>query len=227
MEYSAMLKILQSYAEKDFAEFQKRLIHTDREILGVRTPTLRKIAKEYKGDIDKLFSYPNEYYEIVFIKLTVASRLPYPEFIKRLKDCVKLIDNWALCDCFKYKNVSAHREDFLSVLEELFLSGKEFYQRYVLVSLLFYYVDTPYLPILKKYILRANTQYYYVYMAVAWLIAEVIIKHYEEGLRLLDAVKQDVKTHNKAIQKAVESFRLTNEQKKNLCSLKIKQPNKR
>ncbi len=227
MQYLEMLKILQSYAEADFAKFQRRLIHTDREILGVRTPTLRKIAKEYRGDIDKLFSFPNDYYEIVFIKLTVVSHLPYKTFIKYVENCVELMDNWALCDSFKYNKILCNREEFLPILETLFSTEQEFYQRYAVVSLLYYYVDQPYLACIKDYILRANTQYYYVHMAVAWLIAEVLIKYYEKGLQLLEAVKYDVKTHNKAIQKAVESYRLTQEQKKNLYSLKIKQPNKR
>ncbi|MBQ7913617.1 MAG: DNA alkylation repair protein [Clostridia bacterium] len=222
MRYSDFLNQLKTYAEEEFAEFQRRLIFTSRKILGVRTPTLRRFAKEYKGDLDELFSYPNEYYETVFIKLTVVSRLPYAEFVSRLEDCVTLIDNWALCDCFKCKAITKHRQEFLSVLEKIFSNGGEFYQRYVLVSLLSYYVDERYLQTIKEYILRADTQRYYVHMAVAWLTAEVLIKHYDAGLLLLDAIKTDVKTYNKSIQKAVESFRLTKEQKDCLRSFKIK-----
>ena len=222
MLYSDFLDNLKSYAKTDFAEFQRRLIPTQREILGVRTPTLRRFAKEYQGDLNELFSYPDEYYETVFIKLTVVSRLPYAHFLVYLEKCVALIDNWALCDSFKCKAITKHRQEFLPILDKLFLDGRGFYQRYVLVSLLSYYVDEPYLPIIKEYILRADTQYYYVHMAVAWLTAEVLIKHYDEGLRLLDAIKTDVKTHNKSIQKALESFRLTQEQKDYLRSLKIK-----
>lgn len=222
MQYSKFIKILQEHAEEDFANFQKRLIFTNREILGVRTPLLRQLAKEYSGTLDELFSYPNEYYETVFIKLTVASHLPYDEFINRLEVCVKLIDNWALCDTFKCKAIVKRKEEFLPVLEKLFLDGSEFHQRYVLVSLISYYVDEQYLPQIQGYILRANTQYYYVHMAVAWLIAEVLIKHYDQGLLLLNAIKKDRKTHNKAIQKAIESYRFTKEQKDFLRSLKIK-----
>ena len=222
MLYSDFLNNLKSYAETDFAEFQRRFIPTQREILGVRTPTLRRLAKEYQGDLNELFFYPDEYYETVFIKLTVVSRLPYAQFLVYLEKCVALIDNWALCDSFKCKAITKHRQEFLPILDKLFLDGREFYQRYVLVSLLSYYVYEPYLPIIKEYILRADTQYYYVHMAVAWLTAEVLIKHYDEGLRLLDAIKTDVKTHNKSIQKALESFRLTQEQKDYLRSLKIK-----
>ena len=68
---------------------------------------------------------------------------------------------------------------------------------------------------------RASTQYYYVHMAVAWLTAEILIKEYEEGVVLLKEGFLPVKTHNKAIQKAIESYRLTHEQKEYLRSLKI------
>ena len=130
MLYSDFLNNLKSYAETDFAEFQRRLIPTQREILGVRTPTLRRFAKEYQGDLNELFSYPDEYYETVFIKLTVVSRLPYAQFLVYLEKCVALIDNWALCDSFKCKAITKHRQEFLPILDKLFLDGREFYQRY-------------------------------------------------------------------------------------------------
>ena len=145
MKYLEFLNILQNHAEADFADFQKRLIFTPRKILGVRTPIMRKIAKENKWDLDELFSYPNEYYETAFIKLTVAANLPYPQFLERLDSCVQLIDNWALCDSFKCKAIARHRQEFLSVIETLFNHGTEFYQRYALVSLLNDYVYEEYI----------------------------------------------------------------------------------
>ena len=222
MQYSDFISLLKSHAESDFAAFQRKLISTPRQILGVRTPMLRRLAKTYKGTLDKLFSYPNEYYETVFIKLRILSSLPYPQFIDRLTEGVALIDNWALCDSFKCKAIATHKKEFLSVLDKLYLQEKEFFQRYVLVSLLYFYVDLEYIPTIQSYIQQANTKNYYVHMAVAWLIAEVLTKQYEEGLNLLKAIRNDVKTYNKAIQKALESFRLTKEQKDNLRSLKIK-----
>ena len=169
--------------------------------MGVRTPTLRRLAKTYKENLDELFAYPNEYYETVFIKLAIVASLPYNQFIKYLEPCVGLIDNWALCDSFKCK---------------------EFYQRYVLVTLLYYYLETEDFSIVQAYIKRANTQKYYVYMAEAWLVAEVLVKHYDNGLTLLQSIQSDTKTYNKAIQKAIESFRISKEQKETLRSLKIK-----
>lgn len=222
MTYSEFLNILSSYAETEFAAFQKRLISTKYEIMGVRTPIMRKLAKEYAVDFEEIFAFPNEYFEVVFIKLTIISSFDYDRFSKYLDDCVALMDNWGLCDCFKAKCIKRRKEEFLSVLEGIFEKGGEYEQRYPLVVLLSEYMEEKYLPIVEGYIRRANTDFYYVHMAVAWLTAEILIKHYAYGVSLLEKGLLDAKTHNKAIQKAVESYRLTKEQKEFLRSLKIK-----
>ncbi len=222
MTYSKFIERLSSYAEEEFACFQRKLIFTERKIMGVRTPTLRKLAKEFSQNAEELFSYPDEYYETVFIKLTVASLMPYEQFLVYLHRCVALIDNWALCDSFKAKCILSHKEQFMMVLEELFSHGGEYYERYVLVTLLYAYIEQNYLSEIKCYILRADTSKYYVHMAVAWLVAEILVKKYYCGVELLKEGILTVTTHNKAIQKAMESYRLTNERKEYLRSLKIK-----
>lgn len=222
MTYSSFIEELQSYAEPSFRLFQKRLIFTNYEILGVRTPVLRKLASKYTKELEKIFAFPNEYYETVFIKLTIVSKLPFQEFLRYLESCVSLMDNWALCDSFKGREISRHKKEFLPVLEGLFATGKEYYQRYALVVLLGEYVEKEYLPLIKEYLRRTDTQPYYIHMAAAWLTAELLIKEYEYGVSLLKERVLDVKTHNKAVQKAIESYRLTLEQKEFLRSLKIK-----
>ncbi len=221
MTYSEFIDKLQGYAEGEFANFQRKLIFTDRKILGVRTPTLRKIAKEFTQDVQTLLAFPSEYYETVFIKLTAVSLLPYEQFLLYLQECVALMDNWALCDSFKAKCIKKHKAEFLSVLEKLFLRGGEYFERYVLVVLLSEYVEKEYLDTVKNYIQRADVEKYYVHMAVAWLTAEILIKEYDYGVRLLKKNVLPPKTHNKAIQKAIESYRINNEQKEYLRSLKI------
>ena len=223
MTYSDFLKKLREVAEDDFASFQKKLIFTNYSILGVRTPTMRKIAKECMDELDDLLSLPNEYYETVFIKLTAVSQLPYEVFIDKLPECISWIDNWALCDSFKAKCITKHKEEFLPILEHLFAQQTQFAQRYVLVVLLAEYVEEKYRCILEKYIFSANTKPYYVHMGVAWLTAEILIKDYDFALEILKSGKLSAKTRNKAIQKAIESYRLTKTQKEYLRSLKIKQ----
>jgi 3-methyladenine DNA glycosylase AlkD len=222
MTYSEFLGILYAYKEEDFAQFQRRLIFTKQEILGVRTPVLRKIAKQYKEKLENIFSFPDVYYETTFIKLATLSLLPYEEFVEKLEKAVSLIDNWATCDSFKGKCIETHKDDFLPHLDRIFLNGGEFEQRYVLVCLLNYYMDKKYFPLIEKYLQTANKTLYYIHMAAAWLVAELLVKFYEYGITILEKGFLDKKTHNKAIQKAIESYRLTNEQKGFLRSLKIR-----
>lgn len=222
MIYSELLDELSALAEPEFAAFQKKLIPTAQEILGVRTPDMRKLAKRFKGTEDELFAFPDTYYEVTFIKLSAVSLLSYDSFCRYVEKCVPLIDNWATCDCFKAACLKKHRDEFLPLLEKLFANGGEFYQRYVLITLLGYYTEERYLPTIKEYLSRADTSMYYVHMAAAWLTAEVLVKYYDYGVAVLESGILEAKTHNKAIQKAKESYRLTNEQKGFLDSLKIK-----
>ena len=222
MKYSDLLNRLNAYAEINFAAFQRRLIFTKYEILGVRTPILHKLAKEYANDFEDIFAFPNEYYEVVAIKLFQAAALPYERFMAYLEECVSFMDNWALCDGFRAKCVKVHKEEFLTVLQRLYAQGGTYQQRYPLVVLLGEYIEEKYLPAIRPFILNADTSQYYIHMSVAWLLSEILVKEYDAGIRLLMDKVTDVKTHNKAIQKAIESYRITNEQKDFLRSLKIR-----
>ena len=221
MIYADLLSLLKSQAEPSLSAFHAKLIKTPKEeVLGVRTATLRKIAKSI--DIEEAVYYPDDFYEVKFIKLTVISCLPYERFIEYLPYALPLIENWALCDGFKAKCIQKHRKEFLSKLEEIHQTGREFFVRYALVCLLNDYVTEEYLPVVFAYLRKTDCAEYYVHMAAAWLTAEVLVKHYDVGVAFLKEYSLDAKTHNKSIQKAVESYRLTNEQKEFLKTLKIK-----
>ena len=222
MQYRQLLEILESNADLQYREFHKRLLKNDGiKVLGVRVPELRKIAKQFKNDTDILMSFPDEYYEVTFIKLTAVSNLDYEKFIKCVDICVSLIDNWATCDCFTPKCIEKHKQDFLPYIERFLNVDGEFYQRFALTTLLHFYVDDEYIDLIFNAINKANTEnYYYVYMASAWLMAEVLVKYYDIGVEFLELGTLDKKTHNKAIQKANESFRLSEEQKKFLKEIK-------
>ncbi|MGN1234525.1 MAG: DNA alkylation repair protein [Christensenellaceae bacterium] len=219
MNYSDLIAELKANAEEGYAKFHRKLLKTDQvQVLGVRVPTLRKIAFKYDWEAEQALSFPDEYYEVTFVKLAVIARLPYERFVQYAARAVALIDNWATCDSFKAKCIGEHREEYLAYLEEFFLWNTEFSLRYVLVTLLEFYVEKEYLPSVFSYLQRVDTSKgYYTAMAAAWLTAEVLVKYYEEGVAFLKSGALDFKTHNKAIQKALESFRLTKEQK---CTVK-------
>lgn len=222
MPYFDLLEQLSAVKEEKFASFQRKLIPTRQTVLGVRTPVMRKIAKQYVHCVETLLSFPDEYYEVTFIKLSALSLASYKTFIRHVEQCVSLIDNWATCDCFKAKCIHKHKDDFLPILDKIWKRGGEFDKRYVFVTLLYCYIDEKYLPIIENYIRNTDCAEYYVHMAIAWLTAEILVKRYDDGVALLQKGILDKKTHNKAIQKAVESYRLTQEQKTFLRRLKIK-----
>ncbi|MBQ8375151.1 MAG: DNA alkylation repair protein [Clostridia bacterium] len=223
MTYDKLLGKLKELSEKDFAAFQSKLIKSPSQtLLGVRTPVLRKIAKEWTKQIERLLSFPDEYYEVTFIKLTAVSYLPYEEFLKYVNRVVPLIDNWALCDSFRPKCLKKHKDGYLPKLLSFLENKTEFSVRYALVTLLAFYVEEKYLPLLFGVLKSTDTQAYYVHMAAAWLTAEILVKYFDAGVAFLKEYAIRKETHNKAIQKAIESYRLTKEQKELLKALKIK-----
>ena len=219
--YERLLEQLKGCAEEEYAKFHSRLLKDDKlHVLGVRVPAMRKIAREYVADIDELLALPDDYYEVTFVKLQAAAYLPYPQFKERVDVLVSLIDNWAACDCFVPKCVKDNREDFYKYICAYLSRKEEFSQRFALTSLLHFYVCDDYMDDIYGCILRASTEMYYVHMAAAWLMAEIIIKDYARGVEYLSRGELDIKTHNKSIAKACESYRLTQEQKQYLKTLK-------
>lgn len=217
--YQELLDELKANSDEAYREFHKKLLCDESaNVLGVRVPILRKIAKKYKGREDELFSFPDEYYEVTFVKLTAISALGFDEFLSFVDGCVELIHNWAMCDCFSAKCIAKNKERFLPYISKYSEMSGEFCQRYALTTLLQFYIDDT--SLIFETVQRVNTELYYVHMAAAWLIAEVVVKHYEIGVEYLLHSPLDKKTHNKAIQKALESYRLSDERKKYLKGLK-------
>lgn len=219
--YEEALARLNEHRDEKYAAFHSRLLKNDKiKLIGVRTPMLRAFAKAWKGEADTFLAFPDEYYEITFLKCALVGALSYMEFIKRVDTLVPLLDNWATCDMFTAPCVKKHREEFLPYIEKYLCSEKEFTVRYGLVMLLHYYVDEEYLPFIFKSVREIARQDYYMIMGAAWLVAEVLTKFFDEGVRFLQkgSVLQEI--HNRAIRKACESFRITEEEKRFLKSLR-------
>ncbi|MDE5729301.1 MAG: DNA alkylation repair protein [Clostridia bacterium] len=225
--YREFLEELKSYADEDYKAFHKKLLKNDNiNVLGVRVPVLRKLAKKYRAEVETLLTFPDEFYEITFVKLSAVALLPYEQFISYVDNCVSLMDNWATCDCFAPECIKNHKDEFLPYIYTYLNEDKEFYQRFALTTLLHYYVEEKYLETIIDAVQIADREkFYYVHMAAAWLIAEIAVKFYKDAVKFLKANSDgnflDKKTHNKAIQKACESFRLSAEQKTYLKGLKL------
>lgn len=221
MTYEQLLAALREKSNDTYREFHKKLLKNDSVcVIGVSVPDLRKLAKKLKGETETLLSFPDEYYEVTFLKCTVVGMLPFDEFCKRVDSVVPLLDNWATCDCFKAPCIAKNKEAFLPYVKRYLSDEREFVRRYGLVTLLSDYMSEEYLPLIFRSVKACGDEPYYVMMAAAWLIAEVLIKFYEEGLRFLKEGEMPVKMHNRAIQKACESYRISPERKAELKKLK-------
>lgn len=221
MNYEELLAELRALADEKYRDFHKKLLADDNiVVLGVRVPALRRLAGYFRGREDELLSWPDSCYEIKFIKLAAVAAMPYEQFVVRLENCVSLMDCWALCDCFSPKCIRRNRRSFIPYIQKYLSDERPFAVRFAITALLSFYVEEQYLDLIFDCCARADTSHYYVHMAVAWLVAEVLVKHYDRGVAFLKQEFLTVRTHNKAICKAKESYRLAPEQKIYLNNLK-------
>ncbi len=221
LTYAHLLTRLREHADESYRAFHAKLLKNgDIRLMGVRTPILRALAREYLPEFDALMLFPDEYYEVTFLKCAAASLLPYARLKEAAVLLVPKLNNWATCDCFKPSCVKKHREDFFPLVKQWLIGEKEFTVRYGFVCLLNFYLTEEYLDEVMALVRENKDERYYVMMAKAWLVAEIIIKFYGKGLALLKEGALSVKTRNRAIQKARESFRLSEERKRELNALR-------
>lgn len=227
--YQQIIAELTALKDEKYRVFNERIVNVPAGTsIGVRTPLLRGYAKKFVAEKDfsfeDLFTWSNEVYEIRLLKCLCVgyAKIPFAEKRILIGRMLPVIDGWAVCDlfCSTLKEVKRHREEFFPDVERFVSMGTEFSQRFGYIMLLGCYMEERYLPEIFRLLREADTQYYYTYMGAAWLLAEVLVRFYEAGVRYLKEGPLDGRTKNKAIQKARESFRLTEEQKNYLKSLK-------
>lgn len=227
--YEETLAELSAVKDEKYRIFNERIVNVPAGTsIGVRTPLLRDYAKKFVKREDfsfaELFSWSNGLYEIRLLKCLCVgyAKVPFAEKEALIEKCLPVIDGWGVCDlfCATLKEIEKHRKEFLPNIERYIAMGAEFSQRFGYILLLGCYMEEEYLPVIFRLLGEAKTEYYYTYMGAAWLLAEVLVKFYDAGVRFLKEGTLDGRTKNKAIQKARESFRLTDEQKNYLKSLK-------
>lgn len=141
---------------------------------------------------------------------------------KHIESFIPKIDNWAVCDvfCAGLKITKKHKKEMWEFIQKYLRSDKEFEIRFGLVMILDYYVDEEYLSKDFEIFDFITNDAYYVQMAAAWAISVCLVKFYDETIKYLKKANLDKFTYNKAIQKAIESYRITNEQKTALREMK-------
>ena len=221
-------KSLYSLQDKKYQEFQKGLCPGVVNIIGVRIPELRKLAKELlkKYTLKELLENINDnYYEELMLQGMVIgwAKEDINTILKYVKEFVPKIDNWAVCDtfCTSLKITKKYKEEMWEFIQKYLKSDKEFELRFAIVMILGYFIDEKYLEKDFKIFNNIKSDKYYVKMALAWAISICVIKYYDRSIKYLEkeAILDDF-TYNKAIQKARESYRLSKEQKDFLNTLK-------
>lgn len=220
-------KDLINLQDKKYKEFHSGLCPGTDNMIGIRVPILRNYAKELLKQYefkDLIENIDDEYYEEIMLQgmLIGLAKKDFYTIIKEIENFVPKIDNWAVCDvfCAGLKITKKNKEKMWNFIKLYLKSDKEFEIRFGVVMLLDYYIEEKYLNQIFKMFNEIKSTDYYVQMAIAWAISICIIKYYNETLEYLKNAKLDNFTYNKALQKGIESYRITPEQKQVLRSLK-------
>ena len=222
-----ILQKLLSLADNPYKEFSAPLLPTipRDNIIGIRTPLLRAYAKELKkkgGYESFLRELPHKYLEENHLHAFLIEALPYQEFAREIELFLPYIDNWATCDSLRPKNLKNNYDSYLLLIKRWILSDKPYTIRFGIGMLMSYYLDERFDERFLYDVSAIKSDHYYVNMMIAWYFATALAKQYDSALPYLQNKVLSKWVHNKTIQKAVESYRITNEQKRFLKTLKIK-----
>ena len=217
--------------DKKYRDFQAKLIPTvDPEtVIGVRTPQLRKLAKRLYKETDPaelevfLKELPHKYFdENQLHAFLISEEKDYDRCVAQINDFLPYIDNWATCDQLSPKVFKKHRGELLNNIKEWINSDRTYTIRFGIGMLMQHFLDDDFDPAYPETVAQVRSEEYYVNMMIAWYFATALAKQYDTAITYIEGQKLDVWTHNKAIQKARESYRVTPEQKEYLKTLKRK-----
>ena len=214
---------LQDLKYRDF--HSKLLPGVDKEtIIGIRTPVLRKFAKEFskrKEAEEFLQDLPHQYYEENNLHMMIITGIKdYDKCLEEIRKFVPYINNWATCDLPLPKCFGKHKEELFPQIREWIASDHTYTIRYGLGTLMSLYLDEDFKPEYLELAASVRSEEYYVNMMMAWYFATALAKQWEATVPYIEQRKLPQWVHRKTIQKAVESYRITSEQKTYLKSFR-------
>lgn len=213
--------------DKGYRDFQSKLIPTVNPdtVIGVRTPALRQLAKEVsKGQEAEAFllALPHKYFDENQLHAFILSGMKdYAACMKALEEFLPYVDNWATCDQMSPKVFKKHRQELLVRIKAWLVSPETYTVRFAIGMLMEHFLDEDFDPAYLSLVAQVRSEEYYINMMVAWYFATALAKQYETALPFIEEQSLAPWTHNKAIQKAIESRRITPEQKAFLRTLKV------
>ena len=218
-----------SMRDEKYRDLQIKLIPTvdAASVIGIRTPDLRKYAKQlvkedaFGGFLNEL---PHPYFDENQLHAFILSDMKdYEGCLWEVSRFLPYVDNWATCDQLSPKVFKKHRGELLPAIVQWLSSGHTYTVRFGIGMLMEHFLDEDFDPKYPEMVASIHSEEYYINMMIAWYFATALAKQYEAVLPYLTENRLDPWTHNKTIQKAIESYRITDEQKIYLKTLKRKQ----
>lgn len=222
-----ILEDLFSFEDKEYKEFNSKLIPTvaKENVIGVRIPVLRAYEKTIRNTDEAaefLSSLPHKYTEEYNLHALLLENIKsYDDVVKALDEFLPFVDNWATCDIMSIKIFKKHL-DILPKQLDLWLNSTHTYTiRFAIKMYMSYYLDEHFELKHMQKIAEIRSNEYYVNMMLAWYFATALANQYDSAVKFLENKELSKWVHNKTIQKAIESYRITNEQKEYLKTLRI------
>ena len=214
--------------DEKYRDFQAKLMPTVEAdtVIGVRTPELRKYAKQLvkREDIsDFLIDLPHQYFDESQLHAFIISEMKdYDRCMEEVNHFLPYVDNWATCDQMSPKVFKKYRKELLNCIRVWIQSDKTYTVRFAIGMLMEHFLEEDFNAEYPEMVAAVRSDEYYVNMMTAWYFATALAKQYEAVVPYIEKQRLDTWTHNKTIQKSIESYRITPEQKEYLKSLKVK-----
>lgn len=229
MAQNSIYDRLSALQDVKYKQFQCRLMPTVNPdtVIGVRTPALRAFAKEIAGSPaaeNFLNTLPHRFYEENNLHAFLIELMPdYDVCLSYINRFLPYVDNWATCDGMSPKVFKKHLNSLTGEIDKWLKSSDVYTVRFGIKMLMTHYLDEHFKCEYLSAVAEIKSDEYYIKMMQAWFFATALAKQYSSAVPFITDRKLDVWVHNKTIQKAVESYRLTNTQKQFLRGLKIKE----
>lgn len=214
--------------DKAYADFQSKLLPTVKRetVIGVRTPDLRKIAKQIcktPAAQEFLHSLPHRYFDENQLHAFILSEeKDFDRCLEELEQFLPYVDNWATCDQLSPRFFKKHTTELLPYVRKWMRSKHTYTKRFGICTLMRYFWDEAFRPEYLEWVASIKSDEYYIRMMQAWFFATALAKQWDATLPYIEQHRLEKDTHNKTIQKAIESFRITDEQKALLKTLRVK-----
>ena len=210
--------------EDKFAKFNASLLPglKPESVLGIRTPDLRKYAKNLQNPESFLKTLPHKYFEENQIHAFVLSDIhDFEKCVDMVDKFLPYVDNWATCDQLIPKVFSKNTDKILPWINKWIKSKRPFVVRFAIGLLMRFYLGNRFKPEYADMVIKVKTNEYYVNMMRAWYFATALAKNWDLTIDIIENKKLDSWTHNKTIQKAIESYRISSEQKHYLKTFRV------